>query len=137
MTSMKEILRRIEANEAKLNPPPPPEYKVVDMGPVFARMDLSLIAHHEGEKRPDESDLTAFARALKFRDEAELLRIACNDGTEFERRYVAVKPPRVSGTCTCPDLARQIRDGVYQERAIEAANVRDDVIRQFLVEEIV
>jgi hypothetical protein len=37
--------------------------------------------------------LTGFARALDFKGEDELHRVACNDGAEFTRRYVKGKSP--------------------------------------------
>jgi hypothetical protein len=81
----------------------------VDMDAVMRKMELLLAAFRHGHKQPDESVLTAYARGFKYRDEAELLRVALNDGAEFERRHVG-------------------RD---------AAGVRQAVIERFLTEETV
>jgi hypothetical protein len=50
--------------------------------------------------KPKTSDLTGFARALDFKGEDELHRVACNDSAELTRRYVKGKSPspRPQGT---------------------------------------
>jgi hypothetical protein len=135
--SMKDILRRLEALELKVNPPPP-VYKVVDMKPFQMRLQVGLIAYHDGDKKPEESALTGFARALKFRDEGELFRVAADSAAEFAKRYIAVKPPRYSAfSCADPVRHRELREGLYEERANQANDVREYVVRKFLEEEIV
>jgi hypothetical protein len=133
--SNRKLLAKIKA---KLNPPPPPPPPTpVDMRPVLARINLMLMACHNGGKRPGESYLTGFARALQFKNEAELLLAAWNDRAEFVRRYAAASPPCYSAyQCSCPIMAKSIREGQDERKRKEAGDVCDVVIRQFLAEEL-
>jgi hypothetical protein len=83
---LKKLISRIAD---KIDPPPPPPYKPVDLSGVLGGLHLMSAARHDGHKRPGESVLTGYARASGYRDEAELCRVAFNDGPEFERRYLA------------------------------------------------
>jgi hypothetical protein len=95
------------------------------------------MAGHDGGKQPGESYLTGFARALKFKDDAELLLTAWNDRAEFCRRYAAVSPPCYGAHQVHPSKAKDYRDSCDAVKAKEAGDVCDVVIREFLKEELV
>jgi hypothetical protein len=133
--SNRRLLAKIKA---KLNPSPPPVYKPVDEPLLIARIDLRIIAHHDGDKQREESVLTGFARALKFKGEAELFRVALSDGADFAKRYVEVKPPRYNCfSCAGVEETRELRKGLYEERVEESSHVRRAVLTTFVEEELV
>jgi hypothetical protein len=127
------LLNRLAALEAAR----PTEYRPVDMTAVMGRMNMTLVAYHEGHKQPGESVLTAYSRACGYRDEAELFRVALNDRAEFVRRYAVVCPPCYAAyQCASPTLAKSIREGQDEARAKEAGDVCAVVIQAFLAEEM-
>jgi hypothetical protein len=105
---------------AKLESRRPTKYRVVDMDGVLGGIYLTIAAYHAGQKQPNESDLTAYARGAGYRDEAVLLRIALNDGAEFECRHiehtVESRDPHVIGVER--DRVSKLRRGVI-ERFLE------------------
>jgi len=103
------ISKRLAALESKLIRPPdkPP----VDMRPVIAGLMLTIIAGHHGRQRKSESELTAFARAMRCTPD-KLWRLAYADRKRFAKRLLVVDP-----------------------RA-DADAVADVVVRQFICEEI-
>jgi hypothetical protein len=130
-TMNRTILTRLAALEARR----PVERKPVDMRPVRARMNMLLIACHDGGKRPDESELIGFARALQFRNEAEMFLTAWNDRAEFVRRYIVAKPPCRAHQAQ-GEFGRQMRQAQDDKRAAEAGDVCDEVIRQCIALEM-
>jgi hypothetical protein len=125
------ILNRLAALEARH----PVERKPVDMRPVMARMNMLLILPPEGGRRPGESCLMRFARALQFRNDAELFLTAWNDRAEFVRRYTVAKPPCRAHQAQ-GEFGRQMRQAQDDKRAAEAGDVCDEVIREFIALEM-
>jgi hypothetical protein len=105
-------------------PPPPPPPPPIDMDGVMGGIYLMIAAFHHGHKRPDESVLTAYARACHYRDEAELLHVALNDGLEFERRHiehtVKSRDPHIIGVerSYVPKLRRGVIERVLEEESV-------------------
>ncbi len=118
----KATLHRLRKVEAVLNPPPPPKYVPVDEDKTIAKVQFLLcwITHR---LCPEESKLTAVARALQFDDEADLLRVALNDKALFESRYLTMEVP--SGDPHCVALARRYCD-----------KMRVVIVEAFLAEEV-
>jgi hypothetical protein len=128
----KSIAARLAALEARR----PVEHKPVDTRALMARMNLTLVAYHDGHKRPGESVLAGYSRACGYRDEAELMRVALNDRAEFVRRYAAVCPPCYNAHQAHPSMAKAMRDAMDAAKAKEAGDVCTAVIQAFLAEEM-
>lgn len=102
------IAKRLAALESKLVRPP--EAEAVDMKPVMARLAVAIIAGHYGKRRKNESDLSAFARAMHV-SPARLFAYALRDRKRFAKRL-----------------------GSLDKRA-DADAVADYVVREFIIEE--
>jgi len=107
---MSAIARLAKAKLRRFKPPTD-TYKPVDLRPVRARLTLAIIAGHHGRKRKSESELTAFARAMRVSVD-KLWRLAYADRKRFAKRLLVVDP-----------------------RA-DADDVADAIVRQFICDEI-
>lgn len=87
-------------------------YVPVDMTEFFADLTILLIASYHGRKKPKESELAAFARALGV-TVPKLWKLATTRPVKFSERLLAVSP---------------------NERDVDA--VREAVIREFVRDEI-
>jgi hypothetical protein len=115
------LLNRLAALEAAR----PVEHKPVDTRALMARITMTLAG-----------GLAGIARALQFRDAAELFHAAWCDRAEFCRRYAVAHPPCYSAHQVHPSKAKEYRDACDEVKAREAGDVCTAVIREFIAEEM-
>lgn len=89
-------------------------YRPVDLRPVIAALQISIIGWHHGRPRKNESDLTRLARALRVSPET-LFKLAYRDLKRFRARFLPL----------APNATAELADDVACE-----------VVREFLIEEL-
>jgi hypothetical protein len=114
------LLARLAALEARR----PVERKPVDDRAFMARITIML------------HGLAGLARSFGYRNEADLFHVAFTDRAEFVRRYAVAHPPCYSAHQPHPSMAKDYRDACDEAKAKEAADVCDEVIREFIALEM-